>query len=231
MKYSLGNGNIQFFGGRGQSIRNILQNNINVKPKKAKDINDLLVGGTGNKGTESELTRALLVSNPNFNKPGTGEKYTSNCQRCVWAYELQRRGYDVEALEYQGTKRLEDPMVFANNWTAVINNGINKFYNNIVDGKTYKQEEQNILKTMYGYGVGARAIIRVGWKGTNSGHVFIAEQTSENKTIFIDPQSNRMLNITNTLKEARRGDTVILRTDNENINNDYLKYFVKERKK
>ena len=40
---------------------------------------------------------ALSRTNPNF-KGRAGDPYSINCQRCAVAYELQRRGYDVEAL-------------------------------------------------------------------------------------------------------------------------------------
>ena len=37
------------------------------------------------------------MPNPNY-KVGIRDEYSINCQSCVVAYELRRRGYDVETL-------------------------------------------------------------------------------------------------------------------------------------
>ena len=50
----------------------------------------------GPKGTPKTLAETLTLANPNFS---TGlNEWTRNCQRCIWAVELLRRGYDVEAM-------------------------------------------------------------------------------------------------------------------------------------
>ena len=53
----------------------------------------------GPKGAMRDMQDAIDSSNPYFqqslaNRDGL---YTRNCQRCIWAAELRRRGYDVEA--------------------------------------------------------------------------------------------------------------------------------------
>ena len=53
----------------------------------------------GPKGAAGDIQDALDSTNPHYdqsiqNRDGL---YYKNCQRCVWAVELRRRGYDVEA--------------------------------------------------------------------------------------------------------------------------------------
>ena len=53
----------------------------------------------GPKGAAGDIQDAIDNANPHFtqsvqNRDGL---YYKNCQRCVWATELRRRGYDVEA--------------------------------------------------------------------------------------------------------------------------------------
>ncbi len=46
---------------------------------------------------------AYAGANPYYDDTGSHAEYNMNCQRCVVAYELRRRGYDVVALPtYQG---------------------------------------------------------------------------------------------------------------------------------
>lgn len=65
-------------------------------PKNSKE-------ALGRKGKQHSIATALKTVNPNRN-PAYSE-YSENCQRCVVAYELQRRGYNVEAQPtYDGDK-------------------------------------------------------------------------------------------------------------------------------
>lgn len=63
----------------------------------------------GEKGAPRSVDTALKTVNPFYSRAYS--EYSENCQRCVVAYEMQRRGYDVEAQPtYQGDK-----------WPQVIN--------------------------------------------------------------------------------------------------------------
>ena len=70
-----------------------------------------------------------------------------------------------------------------------------------------KMDEQ-----MAKWGNGARAIVRVAWKGNRSGHVFVAEQIN-GQTHYIDPQVGRYINIKHYMDEAIKGKTELLRMD------------------
>lgn len=66
---------------------------------------------------------------------------------------------------------------------------------------------------MHAWGEGARAVVRVSWKGRNSGHVFIAEQTSAG-TVYVDPQCGRRINVDFYMDQAIKGETKLMRVDN-----------------
>ena len=52
-------------------------------------------GFLGPRGKQKTVDEALAGSNPHYRE---GREWQQNCQRCIYAYEMQRRGYDVEAL-------------------------------------------------------------------------------------------------------------------------------------
>ena len=126
----------------------------------------------GAKGRPMGPGRASKGTNPYYNPKF--DAYSSNCQRCVIAYEARRRGYDVMALPtYKGDllPRGRDYMkALSNPKTVDVGKSVDK-----------------LKAEMHGYGDGARAIVTVR-KGRN-GHAFIAEN-SRGKTVFIDPQTN-----------------------------------------
>lgn len=72
----------------------------------------------GPRGKQKTVDEALAGSNPHYRE---GREWQQNCQRCIYAYEMQRRGYDVEALPriFDGTDRL--PYMYdKNGWLAVM---------------------------------------------------------------------------------------------------------------
>lgn len=64
---------------------------------------------------------------------------------------------------------------------------------------------------MAAWGDGARAIVRVQWRGGNSGHVFIAEQVN-GATRFVDPQCNST-DCSDYFKSAKKNQTYVMRVD------------------
>ena len=75
-------------------------------------------GFLGPRGKQKTVDEALAGSNPHYRE---GREWQQNCQRCIYAYEMQRRGYDVEALPriFDGTDRL--PYMYdKNGWLAVM---------------------------------------------------------------------------------------------------------------
>lgn len=143
------------------------------------------------------------------------KEYTWNCQRCVWAYELRRRGYDVIASERISSGDTLPIMTNKNGWANVAKNGINWLES--MKSSTGNGCKKNIESYMQTYGDGARAIVRVQWQQYSGGHVFIAEQVGNN-TRFIDPQSGD----TDVSRYFGKGmikpsQTYLLRIDNKEI--------------
>lgn len=148
----------------------------------------------------------ILYTNPNY-KSGQPE-WTRNCQRCVSAYEARRRGYDVTAKRriLDGTDTLPI-MNHPKGWPSVYEGS--ELIN--CSSNTRRSVEKKIRENMKAWGDGARAIVRVRWKG-GGGHVFIAEQR-KGKTLFMDPQNGNN-DVREYFKYAKKDGTHIMRVDN-----------------
>ncbi len=157
----------------------------------------------GPRGKEMPVEVALKNTNPHYYED---RKWRLNCQRCVFAYEMQRRGYDVEAKPriLDGT----DMLPYGDSalgWTHAM------------DGMELAQMPQRNTITkmdeqMAAWGDGARAIVRVRWKGNTGGHVFIAERIN-GQTRYFDPQPGKEINVKTYMDEAIKGKTQLWRTD------------------
>lgn len=146
----------------------------------------------------------MAGTNPHFSE---GKEWRQNCQRCIYAYEMQRRGYEVEAKPriFDGTDRL--PYMYdQNGWTKVMEGAT------LVDMPS-RNTVNKMLDQMYKWGDGARAVVRVAWKGRRSGHVFIAEQEGMG-TVFVDPQTGNYVDIDFYMNNAIKGETKLMRIDN-----------------
>lgn len=144
------------------------------------------------------MDEALKAVNPNFAK---GLEWQKNCQRCVYAYEMQRRGYDVEAL----------PRILNGNDDAA------RQWAKVMEGQTWDKFTSHntisqMLQKMSEYGDGARAVVYVAWKGHKSAHVFIAEQEGIG-TVFLDPQTGHYVDINHYMQYAIKGQTKLSRID------------------
>ena len=158
----------------------------------------------GKKGKPKEIDVAKTLANPHFFED---KKWQLNCQRCVYAYEMQRRGYDVEAKPriLDGTDTLPRS-ASPQGWTHVMKGA------KLVQMPSRKTAE-HMDDQMAQWGDGARAIVKVTWKGGHSGHVFIAER-QYGRTIYIDPQVGSRIGIDRYMKDAIKGSTQLMRIDN-----------------
>ena len=158
----------------------------------------------GRRGKAATIEEATKRTNPHYFEE---KKWQTNCQRCVFAYEMQRRGYDVEALPriMDGT----DTLPYGDReggWKQVMS-GMEQA--NMPSRNTIKAMSAQMAK----WGNGARAIVRVTWKGRGSGHVFIAEQVN-GVTRYTDPQCAFPMNIKSYMDGAIKGETQLYRIDN-----------------
>jgi hypothetical protein len=150
------------------------------------------------------MDEAITVSNPHYSE---GREYQYNCQRCVFAYEMQRRGYDVEAMPriFDGSDTLPYA-ASSQGWPKVMEGA------QLVSMPS-RNTINKMLDQMNDWGDGARAVVKVTWKGGRSGHVFIAEQQGTG-TIFLDPQTGRYVDVKAYLDQAIKGKTQLMRVDN-----------------
>lgn len=152
---------------------------------------------------EHNITVDLQATNPNF-APNT--PWSINCQRCVPAYEMRRRGYDVTALPKPSASGTSDlsyhPFAVWEN-PSVLN--------------TTGNGRNDIENQMAQWGNGARAQITVLWDTGDGGHTFIAEQEN-GRTRFIDPQTGAE-NVSWYFDQVEQGETRFCRIDNLNTTN------------
>lgn len=149
----------------------------------------IIASALGTQGTAKSIKEAVANANPNYSKGG--DAWTKNCQRCVWATEMQRRGYDVEAL----------PRTSDNSYAKADPNVANSFLNVAQGGLKLEQVVSPYWKSTATefkehftnkYDVGARGMI-VG-QGRKSGHVFnweIIQGKSGKQVKFYDGQPGK----------------------------------------
>lgn len=133
-------------------------------------------------------------TNPNY---GRGKEWSINCQRCVPALEMRRRGYDVSAKpNYRGvtdshlSKHPEDAWV-----NPQISNCVSK-----------SDIESEVKK----WGDGARGQIIVNWN-RGGGHTFAVENV-RGSVVFVDPQTGN-LNCKKYFDYVKTGTTKLFRID------------------
>lgn len=180
-----------------------------------------LADAIGTKGKELSMSDAYFGVNPYYSD--TYKEFSENCQRCVLAYEMRRRGYDVEALPtYQG-----DTMPRSGNWTKALSGMTSASV-----GRTTERATLNaIVKQMETWGEGSRAILRLKWAGGTSGHVINVEYTN-GKLYAWDAQNSKSATGTTLLKDYLQYTTLsrteLLRTDNATVTDD-MRYMVKKK--
>lgn len=147
------------------------------------------------------------VKNTNPAYKNGGPAYRQNCQRCVAAYEMRRRGYDVVAkpavVGNDGKLSAKDPLY--SSWKNVFEGARFEFHSGYDGGKA------GIVSQMDRWGDGAVAEVRVLWNASEA-HVFVAQRVN-GIVRFIDPQTGN-LNCEEYFTKAALGATMIARIDN-----------------
>lgn len=165
------------------------------------------------------ISDALNNSNPGRFAAGEAWRYSQNCTKCAWAYELRRRGYNVKALPVISSNLSEDPFctgmwrtagsiegkeldgiqIFGNSGYAIMSNAITE-----------------ILKAEKG----SRFFVCCQWR-IGGGHLFNAEV--ENGVVrFLNPQKGNEYNL-DDFKKMEPGTVGIFRSDTAKVGLDILK--------
>lgn len=153
--------------------------------------------------------------NPNYARSeqlGDG-LFTENCQRCVSAYELRRRGYDVVARHAPMALGEPDDLPFmykSGGWPSVYEHGGDSLI--YCNSDSPDGVRKKVTDMVSDWGDGARGIVRVTWK-SGGGHVFNVE--NEGGTVrFLDPQSGET-DCSDHFMSASVDGTWLLRTDDK----------------
>lgn len=157
----------------------------------------------------------MAACNPKYSKGGV---YKNNCISCALAYDMRRRGYDVEAMPIDTTS--------ATNGSLPVQLG---FY------KGEKLEVFEVPKDLYAatkqfsnqilkYGDGSRGMLRIRWKN-GDGHAVVWE-VDGNSVIVRDPQNSTIVDLSDYMRRAKT--FYYFRTDNLKPN-EKVTLFVKNR--
>ena len=148
----------------------------------------------GKQGKPYSVEEAMLGANEKF-KTGLPE-FRKNCQRCVWAVEARRRGFDVEAMprtpddEYAMPDE-SLPKSYLNVGTTPVNLDWHWGWRGSVTATELKD-------SMLQHGVGARGMLVM--QNSRWGHVCNWEVTAPGKVVIYDGQVGRKTSITELKK-------------------------------
>lgn len=144
--------------------------------------------------------------------------YGGNSQRCVVAYELRRRGYDVTARPL-----LARNDVVVKNWNRLFID--QKFVD--VGSEDAKTAIANLEAEIANYGDGSRSVVFVIWRGgCNRAHVFIVER-QHGKARYVDPQSGTV-DYEDWKSKFVPVSLKVSRVDDKKVDTQYLLQVVRE---
>ena len=177
--------------------------------------NRTLKEAIGEKRTPNSIPEAIKNVNPNYSE--NYREFQINCQRCVVAYELNRRGYNVEALPNPGDKWAQVAFRGKNGtiearWKGAFQNAKTT---NVAADRTDKVRA-NIENAMKDFGPGSRGVVQVFWKG-GGGHVYNVENVG-GRIEYIDAQGPGR-QASSFLSRAIPTKVMLIRTDNLKISN------------
>ena len=179
-----------------------------------------------------------LGANPFYDPLSKDESYSRNCQTCVVAYEMRRRGYDVMAgpkIDHRSNASRTVSYLFTLPW---------------IDPKTgqYPIEQVNVKVKNVKSAIkwfeetvkpGERYILKVVWKSKKFGHVMILNRDDEGKLFIYDPQTGwkyeKPEEIQDVLKKIKffyepfNFSPALLRCDNLQFNMPVIRKIIRKR--
>ncbi len=194
-----------------KKVRSRLQN---VAPKATQAGAGGSIINTWDKITgEHTIEDDIRNANPNYSL--RWKAYTQNCQRCVQAYELRRRGYNVIA-KARNVSRKNDPVCWGVECFAQPKQG-QSFKDAARDMFTWGKNQTDVKRELAAAPDNSTYVIYCAWN-RRSAHVFIA--TKENgKVRYMDPQSGNV-DVERYLKQGLRGHFGYCRIDDKPMTND-----------
>ena len=177
-----------------------------------------------------------LQGNRNFSK---SHEYGVNCQSCVVANELRRRGYDVTALpNLQKAGNIPYELSSKTNWAWIdpetMATPVKKRAGGVYDvtrtgalkSKNISALTKEIIELVKEPG---RYHIDFSWKSGNSGHIITLEKLVNGKIVLYDPQNGKIVNWADISKRIKLQYGVnVLRVDNLLVNTDIIDGIVRK---
>ena len=163
------------------------------------------------KTVDTNPNEDMAACNPKYSKGGV---YKNNCISCALAYDMRRRGYDVEAMPIDTTS--------ATNGSLPVQLGFYKgekletFEVPKDPDVAMKQFANRILK----YGDGSRGMLRIRWKN-GDGHAVIWE-IDDSSVAVRDPQNNTMVDLSDYVSRAKT--FYYFRTDDLELTNKAFRF-------
>lgn len=180
------------------------QNSAIMTVKPSADIVEQAVGVK--QDAPMVIADAATGANPNYS---AGPEYHVNCQRCVQAYELRRRGYDVIA---KPAPKSGSTITWGSECFIPAGQSSRKAF-------TMDQTAAAVKQELAAAPDGARYTIYVKWKGQGTGaHVFIAEKNA-GKVQYVDPQ-NGSLDASKYFAQGSAGKFGFFRMDDKALTTD-----------
>lgn len=143
-------------------------------------------------------------ANPKYGElvGGSFYSYTHNCQTCVVAYELRRRGYDVEAkgagvhsgfindYQYSVARSARKAFVEIPGKSFILNE------NNLIKSNTPKGRRQFVANLFDATKEEGRYFLSMKNRGRFTGHIVVVESTKDGGKLLVDPQCGKMISLT-----------------------------------
>lgn len=142
-------------------------------------------------GLAALINREAGEVNPNWlpkHLAGGDDTWRNNCARCVVAWELRRRGYDVEASPAPGGLGIASSDL-ANMWRRGSENGNFASWRTVSTHSVRTMKEQADSYLLNNQPDGARGFVAIGYKQSEGGggHVFAWERVGD-KIVYAEPQ-------------------------------------------
>lgn len=143
----------------------------------------------------------MEACNRQYSKGGV---YKKNCISCALAYDMRRRGYDVEAMPIDTTSAVNGSLPVQLGFYK--DEKLETFEVPKDPDVAAKQFSNRILK----YGDGSRGMLRIRWKN-GDGHAAVWE-VDDGSIIVRDPQNNTFVDLSDYMRRAKT--FYYFRTDN-----------------
>ena len=143
----------------------------------------------------------MAACNRQYSKGGV---YKNNCISCALAYDMRRRGYDVEAMPIDTTSATNGSLPVQLDFYK--GEKLETFEVPNDPDVAAKQFSNRILK----YGDGSRGMLRIRWKN-GDGHAAVWE-VDDGFVVIRDPQNNTVVDLSDYVRRAKT--FYYFRTDN-----------------